>query len=452
MVREPMHSAEEISVPALPRGAVGHWPTHYSATARHLPYHPPAGGRSSCDVCVIGGGLAGITTALLLARRGRKVTLLEANRLAWAASGRNGGFVAAGFAEPIFEIERRIGLDHARELFRLSVEGVGIVRKLAREAPQAERIIEGNGYLRLTRHGDATALERTGERMARDYAHLQTFMSRREVTALVESRRYTAGLMDMNAFHLHPLEYANHAARLAEHAGAALHENSTVVGFSRLRSGGFDVRTREASIDAGAVVIATNANRGPVPKVNAAVIPVATFVAAATSARLSDAIRFAGCISDTRIANDYYRIVRAEGRPVLIWGGGMSALNPDPGNLRERMRRSILSVFPQLHDLTITRAWPGIMGYSVHKMPLIGRIEEGLYVATAFGGHGLNTTAMAAQLVCEAICDGSERYRAFSPFEMRNSGGYAGRLAAQLEYWRLGLSERIAEARVTTGR
>jgi gamma-glutamylputrescine oxidase len=199
-------------------------------------------------------------------------------------------------------------------------------------------------------------------------------------------------------------------------------------------------------------VIATNADRGPLAKVNSAVIPVATFVAAASSTRLSDAIRFGGCISDTRISNDYYRVVKSEGEPILIWGGGMSALNRHPGKLRETMRRSILSAFPQLEDLAIKSAWPGIMGYSVHKMPLITRMEDGLYVATAFGGRGLNTTAMAAQLVCEAICDGSERYKAFLPFEMRSSGGYAGRLAAQLEYWRLGLGERFAEARVTTGR
>jgi glycine/D-amino acid oxidase-like deaminating enzyme len=329
------------------------------------------------------------------------------------------------------------------------MEGVGIVRMLAREAPHPDRIIEGHGYLRLIRHGDATALERAGERMARDYAHMQNFMSRRALGALIESRRYTAGLMDMNAFHVHPLEYAIHVSRLAEAAGACLHENSAVRGISRKASGGFVVRTRDTSVEAGAVVVATNAHHGPVPKVNAAVIPVATFVAAASSTGLSEAIRFAGCISDTRTSNDYYRIVRKDGQPMLLWGGGMSALNPYPRNLRETMRRSILSVFPQLHDLTIESAWPGVMGYSVHKMPLIGRIEEGLYVATAFGGRGLNTTAMAAQLLCEAICDGSERHRAFLPFEMRNSDGLAGRLAAQMEYWRLGLGERFAEARAS---
>jgi gamma-glutamylputrescine oxidase len=444
-----MNEPEKTSEPALPRGAVGHWPTHYSTTARHLRYFPPAEGRSHCDVCVIGGGLAGITTALLLARRGRSVTLLESNRIAWAASGRNGGFVAAGFAESIFEIERRLGLQQAQELFRLSVEGVGIVRKLLREAAKPEVILGGTGYLRLIRHSDVSALERSGERMARDYAHFQTFLSRREVGEQVASKRYCAGLVDMNAFHIQPLEYASHLSRLATAAGAALHENSTVTEISRRRSGDYRVQTKEAEITARTVVLATNAHRGPVPRVNAAIIPVATFVVSASSARLAEVIRFRGCISDTRTSNDYFRIVRSAGEPVLIWGGGMSALNPDPKNLRETMRRAILSVFPQLEDLAILQAWPGIMGYSLHKMPFVGRVEENLFVATAFGGRGLNTTAMAAQLLCEAICDGSDRYKAFLPFGLQNSGGIAGRLAAQLEYWRLGLGDRMAEARMT---
>lgn len=444
-----MNEPGKTSESSLPRGAVGHWPTHYSTTARQLTYFPPAEGRSHCDVCVIGGGLAGVTTALLLARRGRRVTLLEANRIAWAASGRNGGFVAAGFAESIFEIERRLGLKHAQELFRLSVEGVGIVRKLLREAAQPEAIFGGMGYLRLIRHGDVTALERSGERMARDYSHLQTFLSRREVGEQVASRRYGAGLLDMNAFHIQPLEYASHLSRLATAAGAAVHENSTVTQISRLGSGDYRVLTKEAEIAAQTVVIATNAHRGPVPRVNAAIIPVATFVVSASSTRLAEVIRFRGCISDTRTSNDYYRIVRSAGEPVLIWGGGMSALNPDPKNLRETMYRAIVSVFPQLEDLAIMQAWPGTMGYSLHKMPIVGRVEENLFVATAFGGRGLNTTAMAAQLLCEAICDGSDRYKAFLPFSLQSSGGLAGRVAAQIEYWRLGLGERISEARLT---
>jgi gamma-glutamylputrescine oxidase len=181
--------------------------------------------------------------------------------------------------------------------------------------------------------------------------------------------------------------------------------------------------------------------------VNSAIIPVATYVATAQSDKLSQAIRFGGCISDTRVANDYYRIVTSPSGPLLLWGGGMSTQASVPAGLAETMQRAILSVYPQLDDIRISNAWAGIMGYAVHKMPIICKADEGIYIATAFGGRGLNTTAMAAQLVCEAICDGSNRYRAFAPFGMRNAHGVAGRVAAQIEYWRSSIADRVAEAR-----
>ena len=434
---------------ALPAGAAGHAVTHYSLTAATLTYYPPIEDATSCEVCVIGAGLAGLSVALELARLGKSVVLLEANRIAWSASGRNGGFVSPGFAESIVTIEERLGLHHAQELFRLSADGLTRIRRLIRESDTPQRIENGRGWLSLIRHADVASLERKCERMAHDYHYPQEFLSRAELRSHITSACYQAGLVDMNAFHIHPLEYASHLSKLACKAGARLFENSPVVSVSR-KNADWLVSTGQANISARDVVVATNAHDGPSRKVNSAVLPVSTYVVAASSQKLSSAIRFSGCIGDTRRSSDYYRIIGPQTAPMLLWGGRITTRLSQPARLADTMKRDILSVYPQLDDMEIHNAWSGTMGYAVHKMPLIAKLDHGLWVATAFGGHGLNTTAMAGQVISAAICNGDDRYRLFEPFGPRYAGGFAGRIVAQFEYWRLRIVDRIEEARAVS--
>lgn len=438
-------------MPALPPGASGHETTYYSLTASALAYFQPAQGSSACDVCVVGGGLAGLTVALELARRGKAVTVLESRRFGWSASGRNGGFVSPGYALSVASLEEQLGLDHARQLFRLSLDGVAYVRRQVRDAPQPSKIFSGQGSLKLIRHGDVAGLERSVERMAQDYHYPQTFQSRRELLSHVTTPRYRAGILDMSAFQIHPLEYASLLVGLCRQAGASLNENSHVVSLQRTASGGWRVKTTDAVIDAGEIVLATSAHNGPSHRVNGAVLPVSTYVVTAASELLGSAIRFSGALGDTRRASDYYRIVQSHCGPLLLWGGRITTRLSRPAALQAMIRNDILSVYPQLDDLKITNAWTGVMGYARHKMPLIGRVEKGAWVMTAFGGHGLNTSAMAGILVAAAICDGDDRYRLFSRFPVVWAGGMAGRMAVQAEYWRLAILDRFQEARAAAG-
>ena len=431
----------------MARGTAGHIASHYSATADTPVYYAPISTDRRCDVCVVGGGIAGLVTALELAKGGKQVVLLESRRLGWAASGRNGGFVSPGFAESIFSIEKRLGLDHARSLYRLSVEGVAYLRNLV-QANRARNIIGGKGWLKMIRHGNVAGLESRAERMARDYGASLTFLTKSELEHHVDSPLYRAGLLDMAPFHVHPINLVSLIGRCAATEGAAIHENSHVESVSR-QGEYWLVDCGHARIRANEVVLATSVYGGPSRRINAAMQPVATYVitARSPSGKLGRAIRFAGCLGDTRRASDYYRLVDHGEETRLLWGGRITTRRSEPTNLAENLKLDIARVYPQLDDLEICHAWSGLMGYAMHKMPIIGPLERGLWAATGLGGHGLNTGAMAGDLVASAIISRDDRYRLFEPFPPIWCGGRAGRVATQMEYWRLRATDWIAEKR-----
>jgi len=155
-------------------------------------------------------------------------------------------------------------------------------------------------------------------------------------------------------------------------------------------------------------------------------------VTAPLGEKLFDAVRYTGAVADTRRAGDYYRIV-ADDR--LLWGGRITTRIAEPRRLKAQMRRDILRIYPQLDDVRIEYAWAGTMAYAVHKMPQIGELSPGYWLASAFGGHGLNTTAMAGEMIARAIMEGDDRWRLFSPYELVWTGGRLGRATAQMAFW-----------------
>jgi hypothetical protein len=199
------------------------------------------------------------------------------------------------------------------------------------------------------------------------------------------------------------------------------------------------------------VVLAGSTGAGEVDAPIAATVqPVSTYVAvtAPLGERLFEAVRYTGAISDTRRAGDYYRIVSDDR---LMWGGRISMRGSTPWRLKAALRSDILKVYPQLEGVEIDYTWSGVMAYAVHKMPQIGELAQGYWLASAFGGHGLNTTAMAGEMIARAILEGDDRWRLFSPYELVWAGGRSGRVAAQTLLWSLqtrdSLKERLARYR-----
>lgn len=419
---------------------------YYTATMRPARQRPPLAGAKQADVCVIGGGLAGLSTAWELLARGRSVVLIEAARIAWGASGRNGGFVLQGWSESLSAIERRNGTETARALFNLSLEGVDTVRTMI-ERHNLPDCAPTTGKLSVVRYDDADNLRRTRDRMATEFGFEMEYLDRNAVRDLLNTDRYFQGLRENHGFHFHPLNYCLGLAELIEQRGGQLHEQTPMTCVEQ-RADGHRVITEHGTVDCNDVVYCCGGYGGPeFGRLRRAFLPIATYVVLTEhlGEALQSAVRTRAAIGDNRRASDYYRIVDGDR---LLWGGHITTHNlQDEQRLAALLTKDILSVYPQLRGLKIDKAWSGVMGYARHKMPHIGPIGPGLWACSSFGGHGMNTAPIGGRVVAEAICGETDRYRLFGAYGLEWNGGPFGPAAAQAVYAGLKVMDYMQEAR-----
>jgi gamma-glutamylputrescine oxidase len=385
------------------------------------------------DVCVIGGGLAGLTTAREVARRGWSVAVLEARQLAWNASGRNAGFVLPGFGAEIEQIIARVGMDHAKKLWDLSEAGVEYVRATIRDTamPSVDPV---DGYLHVSKTDKADELNELVQLLGDKFGADIEMWPVDRVRASLKSGRYFHAVHLPRAFHLHPLNYALGLAAAAEQAGARIFEETPAL---EIDPAGVRKRvvTPSGRVRAGHIVLAGNVHLGKLmPTISTTLMPVTTYMmtTAPLGERLADAIAYRGAVSDTDWADNHYRIIDGDR---LLWAGRMTTWQSNPQRIAAGLRADIRHVYPQLDEVEIEHAWSGTLGLSVHRMPQIGELRPGVWLASAFGGHGINTTAMAGGLIARAITEGDETWRLFLPFELVWAGGVFGRAAMQTLYW-----------------
>ncbi len=404
----------------------------YEATGVPRPSRPRLNLDLDVDVCVIGAGLAGLTVAREIAQRGWSVAVLEAGHVAWAASGRNMGFVLPGFSEDIDDIVERIGLDHAKQLWALSEQGLEYVRRtiLDTQMPGVDLI---NGWLHVSKTDNTGELHAEVERMRWIGADVEFWPASR-VREQLRSPDYFDAVHYRQAFHIDPYNYALGLAALAEKAGARIYEETPAIS---LDPAGVRKRivTPAGRVRAAQVVLAGNVHLGALmPQLAATLLPVTTFVMVTQpiGELLHEVVRYRGAVSDTNRADNHYRIV---GGDRLQWSGRMRAWEADPRFVGRGLINDVRRTFPDLRTVEIAHLWRGTLGRTVHRMPQIGEIERGVWLASGFGGHGLNTSAMGGELVARGIVDGDQSWRLFAPYELVWAGGVVGRMLAQGIYW-----------------
>jgi hypothetical protein len=262
------------------------------------------------------------------------------------------------------------------------------------------------------------------------------------VRAQLRSRHYFHAVYFPRAFHMHPLNYALGLAQAAEAVGARIFEGTPALAIDpdgvRKR-----ISTPKARVRAGQIVLACNVHLGGLlPRAAGTLMPVWSYLVATAplGRRLEQAISFRGAVSDTDLADNHYRIVDGDR---LLWSGRATTWEADPSRYLRKLKADIGEVYPQLGEVEVEHVWSGVLGNALHRMPQIGELSPGLWIASGFGGHGLNTTAMAGNILARCIVENDDTWRLFSPYEFVWAGGRLGRAAMQAYYWYFRARERF---------
>lgn len=409
--------------------------TYYSRTLGTVATYPELSGNYDTEVCVIGGGLAGLNTALGLAERGIKPILIEARRIGWGASGRNGGFVLRGFDAGDNDIPGRIDPDLKYRIMGGCLEAQDLILNRAEKYNIPCDIIPGS--LSVTWGLNTRELEEDVDYANKEFDMGLEFWDRAQVREHCKTNRYHGGIFSKWDFHFHPLRYTHGIAAAAAAGGAQIFEQTTALKV-RKDGEGWEVITNDGRIKARHVVVCTSVyGWGLDKRIDYSLFPVQTYVVATQpvdEVLLQQSIDTLYCVYDLRFACDYYRVLPDQR---ILWGGRVG-LHAEPKDISTMMLKDMFKVYPQLAGkVEADISWGGNQAYTPYRMPVIGQAKPGYWYNTAFGGHGMVPTTLGGELIARAIAEKDNRYRDFSKFGLPFTGGPLGRYVAQViySYW-----------------
>lgn len=390
--------------PNLTGSANGHARSYYAASAGSLPGFPSLDGDLSADVCVIGGGFTGVNCAIELAQRGLSVILLEARRIGWGASGRNGGQLIRGIGHDVSGFARYVGQDGVRYLEHAGIESVDVVRQRIAEHAIDCDLRWGFCELANTPAQFAAFQSEQDSLVQLGYRDPTRLVAPQDMQDVVASSVYAGGLVDMGSGHLHPLKLVLGEARVAASLGVRMFEQSPVL--ELIHGDTAKVRCAAGTVSAGRLVLACNAHLEDLePRLGGKVLPAGSYIITTQplpEARARQLIPGNLALCDQKVGLDYYRLT-ADRR--LLFGGACHYSGRDPADIAGYMRPKLLKVFPQLQDVAIDYQWGGKIGITANRFPQVGRLQQypNVYYAQGYSGHGLNVTHWTARLLAEAI-------------------------------------------------
>jgi gamma-glutamylputrescine oxidase len=386
--------------------------SYYAASANRTVVRPVLDGEVETDVCVIGAGYTGLSTALFLLEHGFKVTVLEAAKVGFGASGRNGGQIVNSYSRDIDAVENSVSLEKAKLIGEMAFEGGRIIRdRVSRYGIQCD-LKDGGVFAAFTpkQMNHLQAQQRLWERYG--YEHLE-LLDGDAIRHVVACDNYIGGMLDKQGGHIHPLNLALGEAEAIESLGGVIYEHSPAM---RIERGANPiVHTPQGRVKAKFLVVAGNAYLGNLlPELAAKSMPCGTQVI--TTEPLPEEMAHAllpqdHCVEDCNYLLDYYRL-SADKR--LIYGGGVVYGARDPANIEAIIRPKMLKTFPQLKDVKIEYAWTGNFLLTLSRLPQVGRLGENIYYSQGCSGHGVTYTHVAGKLLAEALRGQAERFDAFA--------------------------------------
>ncbi|NWE79902.1 NAD(P)/FAD-dependent oxidoreductase [Pseudomonas yamanorum] len=387
-----------------------HARSYYLASANAMPQRPALGADLTADVCVIGGGFTGVNTAIELAQRGLSVILLEARRIGWGASGRNGGQLIRGIGHDVSGFAKYVGEEGVRYLQQAGIDSVTLVGERVREHRIDCDLRWGFCELANTPaqfvafQGELESLAALG------YTPETRLVAPQDMAQVVGSGLYAGGLVDMGSGHLHPLNLVLGEAAVAESLGVRIFENSPVL--ELIHGDTVQVRCASGTVRAASLVLACNAHLDELePKLSGKVLPAGSYIIATEplpAELASQLIPQNLALCDQKVGLDYYRL-SADRR--LLFGGACHYSGRDPADIAAYMRPKMLKVFPQLANTAVEFQWGGKIGITANRFPQVGRLKQhpNVFYAQGYSGHGLNVTHWCARLLAEGIHAGQSQ-------------------------------------------
>jgi gamma-glutamylputrescine oxidase len=414
--------------------------SYYECSVTRPAQAPPLQGSIRADVCVVGAGIAGLSTALHLAARGYRVAVLEQHRVGWGASGRNGGQVLAGVSASQSKLRQLVGAADAARIWHISADGVTLTRELIQRHRIACDWVSGHMSVAVKAR-QVSELKATQAELAELGAGATRWLDAEELRMLLPSARYRAGLLENDSGHLHPLRYTLGLAQAAQQAGVIFYEQTRALDYSA-DSRGVRVRTSHGELQCAQLMLAGNAwLGGTAPVLARKIIGVGTHIVATEvlgEERASALIRNNAAVSDLNWVVDYFRR-SADHR--LLFGGRVSYSGVALADLTQATRERMLSVFPQLAGTRIEYTWGGLVDITMNRAPHFGRLAPNVWFLQGFSGHGLALATIAGQCLAEALATTSERFEVFARIPHRDfPGGPAFRrpaLALAMLWYRL---------------
>ena len=418
--------------------------SYYAASANPAPDRPAVAGEVEADVCVVGGGYSGLSTAITLLEKGHKVTLLEANRIGWGASGRNGGQIVNGLNASLGRIRTLHGQQAAATIAGMLCEGGDIIReRVAKYAIQCD--LKPNNVFAAHTAKHMRELEEERE-LWRSFGHdSQDMLTLPELQAHVASDAYVGGMIDRKGGHMHPLNLALGEAAAVESLGGVIHEGTRVVAVDT-DSPRPTVKTPGGRVTCDTLVLCGNAYLDKtVPALTPRVLPVSTQVMATEPLAPETAnaiLPTDACIEDCRYILDYYRL-SADKR--LLFGGGTVYGGADVKDVIAKLRPNMARVFPQLADVKIDHAWQGTFALSFTRVPQMGKLGDNTWFAHGYSGHGITGSHLFGRILGEAIDGELSRYDVFArlPWYPFPGGRTFGAQYSTLGSWWYSLRDRL---------